>query len=345
MSRSTIRPLVSVLLATRNEEAFIERALSSLLQQRGADFEILIIDGLSTDSTLQKITEIVGSDPRVRLINNPAREIPFAWNLGLRAAAGKYICTFGAHCIYASNYVAVCLEQLLVNGAVGCGGRAISIPGKDSVQARLCSWILGHPFGSSTRSFRTQPEGWVDSPAYPIFLKSAVLDVGGFDESLLRNEDNDMSQKLRAAGGRLYCTWKTQSHYFGKERLPDLLRYAFRNGFWNAIGLGKSLHTMGLRHFVPFALVATLSLLLLASPWLEQARLVFLGLIGLHLSVGLLSALQIAVKEKTWSALLLPIPFLCFHLTYGAGTGWGLTRLTKSSPKVEPVGTKQEPAA
>ena len=80
-----------------------------------------------------------------------------------------------------------------------------------------------------------------------------------------RNEDNDMSRKLRAASGKLYCTWKTQCHYFGKNTLLGLLHYSFRNGFWNAIGLRKDLRTMSTRHFVPFGFVLVLVALLIAS--------------------------------------------------------------------------------
>ena len=351
VNNSVTRPLVSVLLATRNEEAFIERTLASLLQQKcsGFDLEILVIDGLSTDSTLRRIAEVAGRDPRVRVINNSDREIPFAWNLGVKAAAGEYVCTLGAHCVYEPQYISVCLAELGANGAVGCGGRAITQCAKGSVQARLCGWILGHPFGCSTRSFRTQPEGFVDSPAYPVFLKGAIVRAGGFDENLHRNEDNDMSRKLRADGGKLYCTWKTRCYYFGKSRLPDLFRYAFRNGLWNAIGLGKNLRMMSLRHFVPFGFILTLVLLALASlvpsPLASGACIGLLGLVALHMSGGFLAGLHIAVKERRWEALSLPLFFLIFHMAYGTGTCWGFAKVMTKMARGQPGNIRREPAA
>ncbi len=345
------RPLVSVLLATRNEEFFIAQALTSLLQQRSStfDLEILIIDGLSTDRTLLKAAEVARMDHRVRVIQNPAREIPFAWNLGLQASAGKYVCTFGAHCLYEPDYIEVCLEELITKGVVACSGRVISAPSRDLFHARLCSWILGHPFGSSSRSFRTQCEGFVDSPAYPIFIKSAIVDVGGYDEDLLRNEDNDMSRKLQDAGGKLYCTWKTKCHYFGKDRLSDLLRYAFRNGLWNAIGLRKNWRTMRVRHFVPFAFVLVLLVLMLVHlssfPYAREALMGMVGLICMHLGVGFLAGLQIAVREKSSASLSLPPLFLIFHIAYGVGTLFGFCKIVRTITQTQARDIGREPVA
>ena len=73
MKNSNVAPMVSVLLATRNEEDFIEASLTSLLQQQvsGLDLEILVIDGASSDRTLQIVAAVSNHDPRVQVISNP----------------------------------------------------------------------------------------------------------------------------------------------------------------------------------------------------------------------------------------------------------------------------------
>jgi glycosyltransferase involved in cell wall biosynthesis len=330
-------PLVSVLFATFNEGAFIERSLGSLQSQETPDFdlEILVIDGASTDDTPQKVAEMARKDPRIRLLTNPHRLTPFAWNIGLRESKGQYICTLGAHNVYDRDYIAVCLRELLEQGAVGCSGRAISQPASNSLQALLCSWTLGHPFGSSPKSFRTQPEGFVDSPAFPLLAKKAILDVGGYDEEIFHNEDNDMSRKLRATGGKLYCTWKTQCYYYGKNKVGDLLKYAFRNGFWNILTVRKHLRSMSLRHFVPFVFVVGLLVLLgigvagLFMPALRNKAaffLPFLGVAGAHLGLGLLASVQVIRREKSFKAAWLPPVFFAFHFAYGLGSLWAVVK-------------------
>src|SRR5205814_10574492 len=177
---------------------------------------------------------------------------PFAFNLGLSEARGEYVCILGAHTVYDKDYISVCLSELLAQGAVGCGGRVITQPASDPLEARLARWVLSHPFGSSRKSFRTQPEGFADSVNYPVMLKKALVEVGRYDEELARNQDNDMNQKLRARGHKLYCTWKTHCIYHPKDRLLDLFQYAYRNGFWNVLSFKRNLFSLGIHHLVPF---------------------------------------------------------------------------------------------
>src|SRR5215472_13309090 len=204
------RVCVSVVMPVRNEARFIEATLKSLQGQStpNSDLEILVIDGMSEDDTQQKITAVCAKDARVRLLSNPSRHTPAALNLGLRAASGDYVCIMGAHASYDSDYIAVCLQELLAHDAVGCSGKIATAPANSSLQARLVAWAASHPFASSTRSMRTQPEGYADTVPFPVFRKQALLDAGGYNARLIRNQDNDMNQRLRALGFKLYVTAK-----------------------------------------------------------------------------------------------------------------------------------------
>src|SRR5579859_5397392 len=72
-SREPLRPLVSILVPARNEEACLQGCLESLATQNGVDFELLVIDDASTDRTAQ----IAGGFPRVRLLSAP--QLPAGW--------------------------------------------------------------------------------------------------------------------------------------------------------------------------------------------------------------------------------------------------------------------------
>jgi len=324
------RELISVLLATFNESTYIERCVNSLLNQQISDFdlEVLAIDGKSVDGTREILEKIAARDSRVRLLVNEERKIPFAFNLGLQEAKGKYVCIFGAHTLYRKDYIAVCLKELIAHHAVGCGGRVVTLPSDETTQALLVAWAMGHPFGSSRKSFRTQAEGYVDTVNYPIMRREALLEVGGYDVQLARNEDNDISQRLRARGYRLFCTWKTQSLYHPKGKVKDLLWYASRNGFWNVVSLERNFESMGARHFVPFlflvGMIISFLLATLGAVLPTQYRLAFglplVALLGVYMCLGLIAALQVAIREKSLSAMCLPLVFLGFHVAYGVGT-------------------------
>jgi succinoglycan biosynthesis protein ExoA len=349
------RPLVSVVLATYNEENSIERCLGSILRQQMSHpsigefkIEVLAVDGMSTDGTRALLEGYAAHDPRVRMINNQKRRAPFAFNLGLHHAQGEYVCILGAHTAYRDDYIAVCLAELLAHNAAACGGRVKTVPASNRLSARLSAWAMSHAFGSSRKSFRTQQEGPVDTINYAVFRRDLAMTAGGYDEDLLRNQDNDLNQKLRAAGFGLWCTWKTECLYFPKSTVSGLFRYAYDNGFWNALSMAKNPASMGLRHFVPFFFVVSLALTgfvavagglaLPHAAWMAAVPLVVL--VGLHLLLGTAAAIDIAVRDRALGALWLPMVFLGFHFSYGFGTVRGfLSRpLTEWLPRERSCG-------
>lgn len=339
-----MKPLISLIVATYNEAAHIEETLRSLLVQRheGFDLEILIIDGESTDDTAARVMSFVG-DRKVRLLNNPSRTAPAAFNIGLRAAAGEYVCILGAHATYSPDYIEICYRELLEHNATGCSGRVETVPADDTVSAKLAAWCLGHSIASSRNSVRTQGGGFVETIPYPLFRKRALLELGGYNEQLVRNQDNDMNQRLRAAGHRLYLTSKTHATYLARPSVKSLCEYAFLTGKWNAFTLAVNAGCMRVRHFAPLAFTSLLAVLALAmigslltrniaGPAFTVLTLILL----LHFLIGLIAAIHVAARERTVSALLLPWVILGFHLAYGLGTLAGsLCLLRGASPMAD----------
>jgi succinoglycan biosynthesis protein ExoA len=324
------RPLVSAVLAVRNEERHIQVVLKSLLQQETSnyDLEMIIVDGDSSDATQEIVERIATEDSRVTLAINEQKKTPYAFNLGIQIAQGDYICILGAHTTYAKNYIATCLEELKLHGAGGCSGRAVVRPGGGGLQSRLVAWTLAHPFGSSTGSTRTRGAGFADTIPYPIFLKSTLLEVGGYDTQLHRNQDNDLSQKLRAHGYKLYITDKTSCEYFVSPNLVSLSRYAFKTGFWNIISFRRNPSCMAVRHFVPGAFVVILFLSVLTflfskntsgalRLWLLSPLLLLGTIYGI---TSIAAACHVSLRENSVGALLLPIVFFLLHVSYGVGT-------------------------
>ena len=94
-----------------NEEHFIGKVLQNLKEQYPHEhYEIVVVDGMSTDGTRAVIAEFVAKNPgvAVRVVDNPARNIPAALNLGIAAAGGQMIVRMDAHSIPTSNYVRRC---------------------------------------------------------------------------------------------------------------------------------------------------------------------------------------------------------------------------------------------
>jgi succinoglycan biosynthesis protein ExoA len=137
--QNACRPLVSAIVAVRNEGRHIESVVHSLLQQEVSEFdlEVIIVDGDSCDATRDIVSRVAATDSRVKLIINKHKKTPYAFNLGLDKARGDHVCILGAHTRYARNYIAACLDELKRSGAVGCSGRERVCAGGEGEIGRL----------------------------------------------------------------------------------------------------------------------------------------------------------------------------------------------------------------
>ncbi|WKF84753.1 glycosyltransferase family 2 protein [Lacticaseibacillus pantheris] len=81
----------SVIIAAYNAENYLQRAVKSLLKQKFRDFELLIIDDGSTDSTLKIAEGLAQQDRRIRVISQQNEGVSVARNNGISDAKGDYI--------------------------------------------------------------------------------------------------------------------------------------------------------------------------------------------------------------------------------------------------------------
>ena len=348
MNEPSRQPLVSAIIAACNEAPFIEEVLQSVINQRTDSFnlEVLVISNGSTDDTPAIVHRLAQADPRIKALRNATKSTPAAFNAGIRAAQGDYVCILGAHAFYPPEYISICLQQLELQGTVGCSGKIITESAGGSRQSRLCAWATAHPFCSSGSSVRTQREGFVDTIPFPVMRRAAVLEAGGYDEAMLRNQDNDLNQRLRARGHKLYLTEKVQASYYARSTIREMWSWGFNCGRWNAISLWRNPASLRPRHLVPLGFV--LAIALLASITLigrvsrtqvvgSIAAFVLLLTFGAHLLLGTIAGAQVAIREKAICAIWLPLVILGFHLAYGTGTLFGLFQrsLRRSKPSAE----------
>ena len=85
-------PLVSVIMPAYNAARFIEEAIASVQAQTVTDWELLVIDDCSKDSTKEIVKKIAEKDPRIRLlINKENMGVAKTRNRGLEAFEGQYV--------------------------------------------------------------------------------------------------------------------------------------------------------------------------------------------------------------------------------------------------------------
>ncbi len=90
-------PAVSVLMSVYNAENYLPKALDSLLRQTLSNFELLVVDDASTDSSLAILSVYAASDSRIRVMHN-ANNVgqAISRNLALDQACGEFVCMLDA---------------------------------------------------------------------------------------------------------------------------------------------------------------------------------------------------------------------------------------------------------
>lgn len=96
MDQPFYSPRVSVVMAVYNGERFLAEAVDSILNQTFRDFEFIIIDDGSTDSTPAMLAEYAARDPRIRILSQENRGLIASLNRGCREARGELIARMDA---------------------------------------------------------------------------------------------------------------------------------------------------------------------------------------------------------------------------------------------------------
>ena len=86
-----MQPTISILMPSLNVAPYIERSLTSVLQQTLSDIEVICIDASSTDGTWETLQRYAATDERVVLLRSTKKSYGHQLNLGLDAARGEYV--------------------------------------------------------------------------------------------------------------------------------------------------------------------------------------------------------------------------------------------------------------
>jgi succinoglycan biosynthesis protein ExoA len=318
---------VSVVIPCFNEQRFISAVLRNLANQYDREsYEIIVVDGRSTDSTRQVVEEFAKGNPelRIRLVDNPARNIPAALNLGIAAAAGEIIVRMDAHSVPSDGYVRRCVEHLSADKISVVGMPWHIKSGADSLTARAIALAVAHPFGIGDAQYRLQTLAprLVDTVPFGAFRKSLWKELGGFNEDLLANEDYDFNYRVRKRGGQVLLDPAEHCDYYARVTLQELAGQYSRYGHWKAQMIKLHPRSLRVRHLVAPALVLYLLLFGLLSIWWSPAFWAFLAVLGAYVLCSAFFALALAGRTREWK--LFPIISASFFCIHGA---WGLSFL------------------
>ena len=320
-------PSISVIVPCRNERYSIEACLRSILGQECASpgFEVIVVDGMSQDGTREILKALAEEDPRFRIVDNPDRITPCGMNVGIRAARGRYIAIMGAHSEYAPDYLRTCVELLEEHPEVCCTGGPIISRGK-GVFGRAVAAVMSHPVGIGNAKHRLPNyEGNAEGACFPMFRREIFDEVGLFDESLFRNQDDELNYRIALAGGKIFISPRARATYSVRESPRKLFLQYSQYGYWRVAVLKKHRMPASVRHVVPIAFFGLMIVLLggglfLPGWWRVTAAVLPAGYASILVAAGA----QVGWKRGIVVGCAFPIVAAIIHVAYAIGFGWGL---------------------
>jgi glycosyltransferase involved in cell wall biosynthesis len=321
------KPMVSVVIPCRNEKDYIETCLRSILAQEPppGGFEVIAVDGMSDDGARDILSRLAVTDSRLRIIDNPNRTTPCGINAGIREARGRYVAIMGAHTRYAQDYLLRCVEMLEENPGICCAGGPIVSEGKSTFGQAIAA-AMSHPIGIGNAKHRLPNyEGYAEGACFPMFRKEIFDTVGLYDESLVRNQDDDFNYRVARAGGKIFISPSASCSYYVREAPTRLFAQYFQYGYWRVAVLRKHRLPASIRQLIPIMFFLLMFVLFVAGLYLPgQWRLTAAALPLMYASILILTGLGIAKKRGILVGLTFPAAAATMHFAYAVGCVWGV---------------------
>jgi succinoglycan biosynthesis protein ExoA len=324
-------PTVSVVIPCLNEAQTITRLLENLADQYDPQrYEILVVDGMSSDDTRALVRQYIQDHPEisVKLVDNPAKHIPIALNLGIAIAKGDVIVRMDAHSIPCSNYIRQCVASLHNWNATIVGMPWKIEPGAETLIAKGIALASAHPFGVGDAQYRRFVSGLpvlVDTVPFGVFRKITWARLQGFNANLHTNEDYDFNYRARQSGGRVLLDRTGYSTYFARPTFSDLARQYFRYGRWKVEMLRLHPESLRARQLAAPLFVLLTVLLTLLSLRSGTAMVLLGGLLLCYFFFSVFFASRISWKEKELRlAPVVASAFGVMHVSWGASFLWSL---------------------
>lgn len=308
--------MVLVAIPTLNEARSIEQVIGALGDDlpEGAPVSFVVVDGGSTDGTVEIVRRLACTRDRLTLLSNPARIQSAAVNLAARLQPADVLVRCDAHAVYPRGYIRRLLHTLDRTAADSVVVPMDSIAGEGCLE-RAIGWVSDMPLGSGGSAHRAgRVSGFVDHGHHAAFRMASFRRCGGYDESFTHNEDAELDCRQRRLGGRIYLDADIRVGYRPRGSLRALAQQYFLYGKGRSRTVRRHRGSMRARQLALPAHLALLVAGLVAAPWwpvLAAWPLLYAALLAStsvyaawrHRSAcGLLTGPVAAVMHLAWAA-------------------------------------------
>lgn len=220
--------LVSVIIpAVRWDERLSRTVETILAQELPAETEIEIAIALADGDVPP------GVDPRVIAVANPGGSIPSGLNRALNATTGDFVVRVDSRCELPSSYLTRMLARL-EEPTTGCVGAGTLVLDRGLFGSTYAIAFNGGLLGPSPYRYR-RTSGEVDTAYLGAWRRETLLVVGGFDERMVRNQDNELAQRIRGHGMTVWYEADAVVGYWNDRDLKRAVIHHRDFGRWRMV--------------------------------------------------------------------------------------------------------------
>ncbi|MCX8153269.1 MAG: glycosyltransferase [Candidatus Bathyarchaeota archaeon] len=309
-------PKISVIVATFNNEQTIGECLQAIfeLNYPKDSLEVIVVDGCSTDATLQ-----IAQKYPVKLVSAPLNA-PAAYNYTLKTVRNEIVAFIDSDAKVEREWLSKLVGYLRDPQVAGVSG-GIETWNNENPWARSIGYDLKSRYARLKKSVTRV------ATMNLLMKKHIIEEVGGFDENLPSQYDTDLGFRITSRGYRILFDPNAKCYHFNRATLRSYFRQQLQYGKNTAklylkharLAKGDEITDFGM-NIQPFLLLATIAFLIFGLiDVLRPLWLVSAVLFGLLLIYYIISAVKLSIRFKDVVAMLLVVLYFVRALAWFSG--------------------------
>lgn len=309
-------PAVDVVVPVRDEARHLADAVAAIgMQDYAGTLRILLAVAPSTDGTETVAARLAAGDDRITVVANPSASTPAALNAAIAVSRAPIVARVDGHCRLAPGYITRAVATLTSTGAANVGGVQRAV-GRSSTERAIAA-AMSSRFGTGGARFHVGGRaGPVDTVYLGVYRRDALERAGGFDETLLRNQDYELNIRLRQAGEVVWFDPGLWASYRPRGSYGALARQYFQYGQYKRRVLAMHPRSLRVRQALPPIACATAVAGAVAGLRWRRALVAPLGYVA---ALGIAAATTPAGGSRRAPLLSTVAALATIHFAWSAG--------------------------
>jgi glycosyltransferase involved in cell wall biosynthesis len=297
------KPKISVIIPAKNAGKVISNCLEAVFAQSYELYEVIVVDGYSTDKTVEKAKVFP-----VEVFYEDYGAVGGARQVGLEKAKGEYVAFTDADCIPEKNWLKNLVKEFS-GDVMGIGGGIKNIG--EGIWGKSIALIIDTFLGSANsvqgRLFKEKRFVKSISGCNSMYRRETLLKIGGFNVRLSVNEETELNRRLSKIGKLLYTPDAVVLHDQGRG-LRDFAKRIYQ------FGCGRGRLRLWDLQCIPPIVALFIILSLVFTYW------IFASVMSLYVLILIVMGFRFAMQERDIRYLgSIPIVYAIEHASYAIG--------------------------